>query len=228
MVLAALVVLTVGVVVAARAARATGAATALDDASAALVAMCALALLGIPATLRRGRRRRSGIEQVDVMTGEAFEARLALLFADLGEQVCHTGRRGDFGADLVTERGGVRTVVQAKRYEGAVGIEAVQQAIGARGYYDAARARVVTNSFLTPAALALARADDVEVVERDGLVTLLASNPDADHGQAPWVLCRQIADGAVLAAYALYVGCRLVWRVLRIGLRAGRRVLGGA
>lgn len=228
--LSVLVALSVGAVVLARHLRGTGAVTAaLDDAAVALAVASALGVLGVPAALRRGRRDRAGIDRVDQMTGEEFEARLALLFSDMGAQVQHTGRRGDFGADLVTERDGVRTVVQAKRYDGAVGIEAVQQVIGARRYYDAAKASVVTNSFLTPAALALARADGVEVVERDALVSLLAGHPDADRAAVPWALLRQVADGAVLVGYAALVAGRAIartaWWLFRVGLRGVARML---
>lgn len=229
--LLAMVALSVAMVALARRMDAAGAGRALGDLSIALVVTSSLALLGLPAAVRRGQHHRTGMADVDVMSGEEFEQRLAALFEALGEVVHHTGRRGDFGADLVTERAGVRTVVQAKRYEGAVGIEAVQQVVGARRYYEAERARVVTNSVLTPAALALATVADVEVVERGDLFRLLASHPERDRdrararGRTSVLLCRQVLDGALLVAFALRVTCRLGWRVLRAGARAGRRVV---
>lgn len=216
----------VGAVALARGASA-GSGSALEDLSIALVVTSSLGVLGLPAAVRRERRHRIGIGDVDTMSGEEFEHRLAELFGELGEVVRHTGRRGDFGADLVTERAGVRTVVQAKRYEGTVGIEAVQQVIGARRYYEAERARVVTNSVLTPAALALATADDVEVLERDDLADLLASHPDPDRARTSWALCRQVIDGAVLVAFAVALASRLGWRLLRGGARGARRVIRG-
>src|SRR5688572_23484112 len=54
-------------------------------------------------------------DDIDSMTGPQFERRLVVLFRDLGYSATHTGRLGDFGADLVVERDGTRTVVQAKR-----------------------------------------------------------------------------------------------------------------
>ncbi len=221
-----LAVLGVGMLVLARRMGSAGPAGTVDDVSIALMALSALGLLGLPAAVRRARQHRAGIDHVDTMSGEEFEHRLAALFGDLGEEVRHTGRRGDFGADLVTERAGVRTVVQAKRYEGAVGIEAVQQVIGARRYYGAQRARVVTNSVLTPAALALAQADDVEVVERDALVSLLAGHADRQRGRSAWILCRQVLDGALLVSYALWAACRLAWWIFSAGLHLARRIFG--
>jgi len=204
-----------------------GLAVVFGDVSIALGVVSVLGVLGLPASLRRARRERAGIAHVDAMSGEEFEHCLAVLFEELGEQVRHTGRRGDFGADLVTEHAGVRTVIQAKRYEGAVGIEAVQQVIGARRYYDAERARVVTNSVLTPAARALAQADGVDVVERDDLVSLLESRRDRDRSRVAWILCRQVLDGASLVVYASWGVCRLGWLVLRRSARVARRVLRG-
>lgn len=193
----------------------------LGDAAVALDVCAALALCGVPATLRRQRLVRSGIADVDMMSGEEFEARLAALFAALGYDVTRTGARGDFGADLVLDDGDERLVVQAKRYDGTVGIEAVQQAIGATRYYDARRALVVTNSTCTPASAELAAAHAVDLVERDALVDLLAAHPLARCRQAPWsLLAHEVAGGVALVAFAAGCVLKLAWWVLRVGLRA--------
>lgn len=192
----------------------------LGDAALALDACAALALSGVPAALRGERRRRSGIADVDGMSGSEFEARLAALFADIGYAVVRTGASGDFGADLVLEGVDGRTVVQAKRYDGAVGIDAVQQVIGATRYYDATRALAVTNSTFTSAATELAAAHDVELLDRAVLVGLLAASPlDADHSPPLSLLAREVAGGAVLALFAAGGLFRLVWWVLRAVVR---------
>lgn len=207
-----------------------GAGAALRDAAVALVAASALCLLGLPATVRRERVRRSGIADVDTMSGPAFEARLAGLFSAMGYAVEETGRRGDFGADLVVERDATRVVVQAKRYERAVGIEAVQQAIGATRHYGADGAMVVTNASCTPAARSLAASNDVRLVERGELVTLLAAHPPRTgagprHGRAlrpARLVARQVGDGVVLLAYAVGLVLRVAWRVLARLVRPSR------
>ncbi len=61
-----------------------------------------------------------------------------------------TPKSGDFGADLVLSKDGVDTVVQAKRWNMVVGIEAVQQIVAAKQYYGARNAMVITNSEYTP------------------------------------------------------------------------------
>jgi restriction system protein len=202
------------------------------NAAIALDAVAGLGIAGAPAAVRGYRLWRSGIADVDTMTGEEFEARLASVFEVLGAEVVRTGRSGDFGADLVVERGGTRTVVQAKRRGAPVGIDAVQQVIGARRYYDADGATVVTNSSFTRAALSLAEAAGVEVVDRHALVGLLATSGACGPPFAgPALLVRQIACGVRLAAYVLWSCLRLCLWLLALGLRAMRaaiRALWGA
>lgn len=202
---------------------------ALADGALVLSVLSALAVLGLPAAVRISRIRRAGMREVDAMTGAEFEERLASLYRVMGYVVHHTGRRGDFGADLVVERDGERAVVQAKRYRGAVGIEAVQQVVGAARYYGADAARVVTNSTCTPAARALAEASGVELVERDALIRLLAAHVDTGAGAAWATLAWQWVEGARLCAFAAGVALRLVWWLVRFtgrGLRAVRRGFG--
>jgi len=126
--------------------------------------------------LRRQRRlSRSGIAEIDAMTGAAFEQRLAILFRGLGYSVRHVGRRGDYGGDLVIEKDGVRTVVQAKRWTRNVNVKAVQEAHAAPAMYGCTRALVVTNRYFTTPARRLARANNVDLWDRDRLMSALLS-----------------------------------------------------
>ena len=67
-----------------------------------------------------------------------------------------TEKSGDFGADILAEKDGVKYVIQCKYYSSAVGIEAVQQIYAAKIYYSSHVAVVATNSVFTKAAKILA------------------------------------------------------------------------
>lgn len=118
---------------------------------------------------------KSGINQIDKMDGRTFEKYLEALFNKLGYRVERTQYVGDYGADLITQKDGVRTVIQAKRYKQKVGIKSVQEAVAAKGKYNCTNAMVVTNSFFTKAAIELAEANKVELWNRDRLVKALLS-----------------------------------------------------
>ena len=119
------------------------------------------------------RLARCGITDIDSMDGRTFEQRLVVLFRGLGYRVDHVGRRGDYGADLIVSKDGVRTVVQAKRWTRNVGPKAVQEAHAAPAMHDCSRSMVVTNRYFTKAARQLARANGVELWDRDRLVAAL-------------------------------------------------------
>ncbi len=104
------------------------------------------------------------------MDGVEFENCCIEHFRKLGYQASPTATSGDYGADIVLKKGGIKTVVQCKRYKGKVGVAAVQEVIGAKGYYKADNAMVVTNSYFTPNAVELAKANNVELWDRNKLV----------------------------------------------------------
>ncbi len=123
---------------------------------------------------------RSGIVDIDQMLGGTFERYLVAVFRRLGYPVEHTGRVGDYGADLIIVRNGVRTIVQAKRWSKKVGVKAVQEAVAAKGMYRCLEAMVITNSVFTQQARTLARANNVELWDRQKLVKMLQLLPPAD------------------------------------------------
>jgi len=121
-----------------------------------------------------GKRRylKSPLSKIDKMTGEEFEAFLKVYFEKRGYKVTSTPISNDYGADLVCKDRYETIAVQAKRYEANVGNSAIQEVVAARDYYEADRCIVVTNSFFTRNAIALAEANDVELWDRNELAKL--------------------------------------------------------
>jgi restriction system protein len=129
----------------------------------------------IPARIRQQRLARAGMPEIDQMSGQDFEKRLEVLFRALGYHVDHTGQAGDYGADLVISKAGVRTIVQAKRWKKSVGVDAIQQAVAAKSMYQATAAMVVTNNWFTAQARTLAQSNGVELWDRQQLADKLLS-----------------------------------------------------
>ncbi|ETI66343.1 restriction endonuclease [Neobacillus vireti] len=122
---------------------------------------------------RKERLRNSGIVDIDSMDGIQFEHYLKEVYLSKGYGAEVTSASGDYGADLVLTKAGKKIVVQAKRHSKDVGIKAVQEVIGARSYYAATEAWVVTNSYFTKAAKDLAQKSNVILVDRDELIDLI-------------------------------------------------------
>ncbi|RRJ54017.1 restriction endonuclease [Paenibacillus oralis] len=123
--------------------------------------------------IKEEKLKRSGIKEIDKMSGGQFEQYLGLLFKGYGYSVSITKLSGDYGADLVLSKGGKRIVVQAKRYSKNVGIKAVQEAQASIAHYKASEAWVVTNSNYTPAAYELAKSNQVRLIGREELINMI-------------------------------------------------------
>ena len=101
--------------------------------------------------------------------GINFEDKLFEYFVSQGYTVVKTPKTGDMGADLILEKGGVRSVVQAKCYTGSVGVKAIQEIFTAKNYYKAREAFVITNSTFTKNAIELAESNGVSLWDGDFL-----------------------------------------------------------
>lgn len=122
---------------------------------------------------KTAKLRKSGIREVDQLSGEDFERFLGELFKRRGFKVSYTATSGDYGADLILKDGQDVIAVQAKRYSSSVGVKAVQEIIGAVKMYNATEAWVVTNSHFTRQAEKLADINDVYLIDREELIQLI-------------------------------------------------------
>ena len=106
---------------------------------------------------RRLRRSLRG-KALDEMEGHDFEHFCAQLLEKHGFiDVEVTRGSGDYGVDVLAEKDGVTYAIQCKRYDGPVGVKAVQEAYAGRDYYDRMVGAVMTNQYFTQPAVAAAK-----------------------------------------------------------------------
>lgn len=144
-----------------------------------IVAICFYAIF-IYALLRskshetkRNEVLEKDIEEIDAMNGLDFEQYLGALFEEMGYMVKFTPASGDYGADLLLTKGNRTIAVQAKRYSSTVGVKAVQEASGAKGFYKTNEAWVVTNNSFTKNACNFAEKIQVRLIDRDQLINFI-------------------------------------------------------
>ncbi|MBN4074416.1 restriction endonuclease [bacterium AH-315-E09] len=118
----------------------------------------------------------SGIKIVDIMKGVEFENFLLAHYRALGYRGKITATSNDYGADLIIRKSDEVVAVQAKRYSSKIGIKAVQEIIGSLRYYNADSGVVITNNYFTKNAIELAKANDVELIDRNKLVQIMRQN----------------------------------------------------
>ena len=117
--------------------------------------------------------KQATMDEIDVMTGQEFELVCKGLFEKQGYRVSTTKTSGDFGADLVLEKSGKKIVVQVKRSKSNIGVSAIQEIVSAIPVYQADESWVITNAFYTQAAITLAQANGVRLLNRDDLTRFL-------------------------------------------------------
>ncbi|TFH14273.1 restriction endonuclease [Candidatus Bathyarchaeota archaeon] len=110
---------------------------------------------------------------VDALDGHQFESLLKVIFTNLGYHAINLQGSHDQGADLIIEKYGQKTVVQAKRYSTKVSNDAIQQAVAAIKYYKADRGMVITTDEFTKSDKDLAISNNIELLDRKGLFELM-------------------------------------------------------
>ena len=110
--------------------------------------------------------RPNGIGFDDTMDGLAYERYCAARLKLYGyTDIVVTKGSGDFGADIIaTDREGNRVCIQCKKYQGGVGLDAVQEVHTSRSHYGCERAMVITTSNFTPSARQQAQECGVELI----------------------------------------------------------------
>ncbi|MCR4875202.1 MAG: restriction endonuclease [Clostridia bacterium] len=120
-----------------------------------------------------------GFSQVENLTPFQFEEWIARLMRINGYQAEATKKSGDYGVDIIAVKDTRKIAIQAKKYKGPVGIEAVQQVSSGKVYYGCNEAWVMTNSTkFTKAAIQLAEMQRVKLFSKYEMIEFLSQSKD--------------------------------------------------
>lgn len=141
---------------------------------------------------------RLDVEELDRLGGRDFEGLVAEILRDRGHSVERVGGSGDFGADLIADRGGDRTAVQVKRHSRPVSRRAVSDAVAAVDHYDCDAAMVVTSApGFSSGARTLAESAGCELVARPTLaewISGLSGPGEAGDADGPYADAGELLD----------------------------------
>lgn len=104
---------------------------------------------------------------VPAMDGVVYERYVGYKLIRSGwKNIQYTQRSGDFGVDIIAYTpNGIKTCIQCKRYDGSVGLDAVQEVYSGIPVYGCDAGIVITNSSFTKAAQALAQKTGVQLLD---------------------------------------------------------------
>ena len=110
-----------------------------------------------------------------------FENFIAVLYEKMGYSCQLTPASGDYGIDILANKGEIRLGIQVKQYTNEVGVKAVQEVASGMMFYDCDYGCVVTSATnFTKAAYKMAEKLGIRLIAFNGLVELCRTTLNVD------------------------------------------------
>ncbi len=118
---------------------------------------------------------------IDRLNPNLFEASIAALYRKQGFEIYLTPYSNDKGVDVVVMKDGENYLIQAKQTKSLVGNEAVQEICTAKRYYESKfneqfKLLTFTNSDYSSSATVLAKSNNIKLLNRGHLESLIVKN----------------------------------------------------
>ena len=112
--------------------------------------------------------------QIDNMSGLEFEIFVGNLYKNMGFNVEYTAANSDQGADVIVNKFGEKSCIQAKRHNSKISNKAIQEVVAAIKHYNADKGCVITSNYFTASAEELAKSNNITLYDRDDLQELIS------------------------------------------------------
>ena len=120
------------------------------------------------------RLNNINVEEIDKLLPYEFEDWLTTFLNENGFNAEHTKYSGDFGADIIATREGIKYAISCKKYSDGLGVRAVQEIIAAMDYYDADIGWILSTApYFTSQAYDLAKTRHVKLFTKTELLEKL-------------------------------------------------------
>ena len=120
------------------------------------------------------------LRKIDNLNGWDFEKYTASLLKKIGyTKINVTSGSGDFGADIIAEKDGIRCAIQCKRFNNSVGPKVIGEVLRGMNRYECSKGIIITNNYFTNQAIKEAQISNVELWDRNKIINLI-KNLDSD------------------------------------------------
>lgn len=115
---------------------------------------------------------------IDNISGRDFEIFLNNIFKMAGYETYLTPEKGDNGIDIFITKDNMTTAIQAKKFKldgtNIVKLDTVREFTGALSPHAHMHGAIITTHFFTPEAIRLAEQHNIELINREDLITLIS------------------------------------------------------
>ena len=112
---------------------------------------------------------------IDYLDGWEFEKYIASLLEKIGYyNIKITSGSGDYGADIVAEKDGVKCAFQCKRFNNKVGPKVVGEVLRGMNRYKCQKGIIVTNNYFSVQAIKEAQISQIELWNRKTIIDILS------------------------------------------------------
>lgn len=132
-------------------------------------------------TITESKSKLLSLTDIDRIYPHLFEASIATLYKKQGFEVYLTPYSNDKGVDVVVLKKGENYLIQVKQTKSLVGNDAIQEICTAKNYYEGKFSEqfnllTVTNNDYSSSAKILAKANDIQLFNRNHLENLIKTN----------------------------------------------------
>lgn len=173
--------------------------------------------------------RQTGIDSIRALPWREFELLLAEAFRRQGYSVVDTGGVADGGIDLILNRDGEETLVQAKQWKTwKVGVKIVRELFGVQASREAGAAILVTSGRFTSEAERFASENGIKLIDGPVLERMIVDVQRSGRAQPQSERSAPVIKPATVAAAPKCPNCGkpMVERTAKRGAKAGQSFWG--
>lgn len=135
------------------------------------------------------------LQKIDTLEGIQFEKYIGQLLKKIGfVNVVVTKGSGDFGADIIAEKEGEKYAFQCKRFSSPIGPRPIGEVLRGMNKYQCTKGIVVTNNYFTSQAIQEAKVSNIELWDRNKIISLLNKNTDKIIDKEKFVITQNEED----------------------------------
>ncbi len=121
-------------------------------------------------------RKNISSTKIDELSCLEIVRYLRSLFEKYGYETELTKDSNEFSSYLIIKKGPQKYIIQTKRKENKIGVKAIHEILWEVRNYEANGAIIITNQYFTSSAKKLANTKDIQLVDRDELITMLKTS----------------------------------------------------